>query len=279
MVAPWATWRRGTASDVPPPRPSSPPVAATAAVPRHPRPMAVGAQPLPKRARQGWWPLPPRHAGPPATHTAWPAPHVVPPRVVPPQVPGDGWDAGGLHAIDPARRPPAEPRPTHRPHVPQQPRHPPTLRAKAAAATGRAEELAVEARRAAAVGLHGAAAATADAAAAAKACASRAHTAAGRARPSLAAVLEPMPRPAGPVRPRGPVPEGSRANYQVGGGVTVPKPWKGGGWRAKCQKLIELVLAEDWQTAAELASEYKAQMEGGAAGDDGVGGGASSSVA
>lgn len=262
-------------SDVPPPRLPSPPgaVAAAAAVPRHPRPMVVGAQPLPKRPRTDERPLP-----------KWPTPRVVPPTVLgggwrPPQVPGGGWDAGGLHVLDPARRPPAEPRPTHRPHVPQQPRHPPTLRAKAAAATGRADVLAVEARRAAAAGLHEAAAATANAAAAAKECASRAHAAADRARPSLAAVLEPMPRPAGPVRPRGPVPEGSRANYQVGGGVTVPKPWKGGGWRAKCQKLIELVLTEDWQAAAVLASEYKAQMEGGAAGDAGVGGGASSSVA
>ena len=40
----------------------------------------------------------------------------------------------------------------------------------------------------------------------------------------------------------------------------MPKPWKGAGWRAKCQRLIELVLQEDWAAATALAQDYKDQL-------------------
>ena len=179
---------------------------------------------------------------------------------------GRSWYAGGHYdqhrnaAAPAAPAAPAEPRPTRSAPKPLPPQHPPTLRAKAEAAKAKAATLAEEAAAAMAAGLHGAAAAAANAAAAAKADASRAQTAASRARPSLAAALEPVPRPAGLQVERGPVPEGSRANYQVGGGVTVPKAWKGGGWRAKCEKLIEAVLAEDFETATVLAIDYRKKL-------------------
>ena len=42
----------------------------------------------------------------------------------------------------------------------------------------------------------------------------------------------------------------------------MPKVWKGGGWRQKAKKLIDMIIGEDWDAAIDYAWKLRMELEG-----------------